>query len=110
MLKFDGVTYSEHGSIMENPKGIGNVEYAYYKMAKACGIEMTECRLLSEGGKQDNLTRQDILTVGEKMGIRRCSEIIDETTETVSRWRLIAKDCGVRESHITEIERNLMLL
>ena len=225
LLKFDGVTYSEHGSIMENPKGIGNVEYAYYKMAKACGIEMTECRLLSEGdnhhfmtrrfdrsangekihmqtvaglahldrdqrhsyeelfavvrkmnlpmdasvqlfrrmvfnvvsrnhddhtknfsflmdkegrwtlapaydlcysykpggrwtgrhqlslnGKQDNLTRQDILTVGEKMGIRRCSEIIDETTETVSRWRLIAKDCGVRESHITEIERNLMLL
>ena len=65
---------------------------------------------LSLNGKQDNLTRQDILTVGEKMGIRRCSEIIDETTETVSRWRLIAKDCGVRESHITEIERNLMLL
>ena len=30
LLKFDGVTYSEHGSIMENPQGIGNVEYAYY--------------------------------------------------------------------------------
>jgi len=34
LLKFDGVTYSEHGSIMENPQGIGNVEYAYYQMAK----------------------------------------------------------------------------
>ena len=225
LLKFDGVTYSEHGSIMENPKGIGNVEYAYYQMAKACDIEMTECRLLEEGdnhhfmtrrfdrtnngekihmqtvaglahldrdqrhsyeevfaiirrmslpmeasvqlfrrmvfnvvarnhddhtknfsflmdkqgrwrfspaydlcysykpggrwtgrhqlslnGKQEDFTRQDLLTVGEKAGIRRSNEIIDEITGVVSQWRRIAQDCGVQESHLTEIERNLLLL
>ena len=224
LLKFDGVTYSEHGSIMENPKGIGNVEYAYYKMAQACGIEMTESRLLVEGdnhhfmtrrfdrtdsgekicmqtaaglahldrdqrhsyeeifaiirkmnlpmdaslqlyrrmvfnvvarnnddhtknfsflmdrqgqwtfapaydlcysykpggrwigqhqlslnGKQDNFTRQDLLTIGEKMGIRRCGEMIDEVINAVSNWHSIAQDCGVRESHIAEIEKNLQL-
>ena len=223
LLKFDGVTYSEHGSIMENPMGIGNVEYAYYKMAQACGIDMAECRLLDEGdhhhfmtrrfdrtddgekihmqtvaglahldrdqrhsyeevfgivrkmnlpmeasqqlyrrmvfnvmarnnddhtknfsflmdpqgqwrlapaydlcysykpggrwigqhqlslnGKQDNFTRQDLLTVGEKMGIRRCGEIIEEVTDAVSRWQIIAKECGVRESHLVEIEKNLL--
>lgn len=224
LLKFDGVTYSEHGSIMENPKGIGNVEYAYYKMAQACGIEMTESRLLVEGdnhhfmtrrfdrtdsgekicmqtaaglahldrdqrhsyeeifaiirkmnlpmdaslqlyrrmvfnvvarnnddhtknfsflmdrqgqwtfapaydlcysykpggrwigqhqlslnGKQDNFTRQDLLMIGEKMGIRRCGEMIDEVINAVSNWHSIAQDCGVRESHIAEIEKNLQL-
>lgn len=222
LLKYDGVTYSEHGSLMENPKGIGNVEYAYYKMAQACGIDMAECRLLDEGdnhhfmtrrfdrtadgekihmqtvaglahldrdqrhsyeeifaivrkmnlpmeasqqlyrrmvfnvmarnnddhtknfsflmdrqgqwslapaydlcysykpggrwigqhqlslnGKQDDFTRQDLLTVGEKMGIRRCGEIIEEVSEAVSRWPSIAKDCGVRESHLAEVEKNL---
>ena len=225
LLKFDGVTYSEHGSVMENPKGIGNVEYAYYKMAQACGINMTECRLLDEGnnhhfmtrrfdrtnngekihmqtvaglahldrdqrhsyeevfgvirkmnlpmdasqqlfrrmvfnvvarnnddhtknfsflmdrngkwqlapaydlcysykpggrwigqhqlslnGKQDEFTRKDIRTVGENMGIRRCNEMIDEVVDAVSHWNTIARDCGVRESHIAEVEKNLLLL
>ena len=225
LLKFDGVTYSEHGSIMENPLGIGNVEYAYYQMAKACGINMAECRLLAEGdnhhfmtrrfdrtndgekvhmqtvaglahldrdqrhsyeeifgiirkmnlnmdatlqlyrrmvfnvvsrnnddhtknfsflmdrqgkwelapaydlcysykpggrwvgqhqlslnGKQDEFIRQDLLIVGQKMGIRRSSEIVDEVVDAVSHWRTIAQDCGVKESHITEIEKNLLLL
>ena len=224
LLKFDGVTYSEHDSITVNPKGIGNVEYAYYKMAQACGIEMAECRLLTENsnhhfmtrrfdrtdsgnkihmqtvaglahldrdqrhsyeevfgiirkmnlpmeaslqlfrrmvfnvvarnnddhtknfsflmdqqgrwklapaydicysykpggrwigqhqlslnGKQDGFTRLDLSTVGERMGIRRCGEIIDEVSHAVSKWRSIAQDCGVRESHINEIEKNLLL-
>ena len=224
LLKFDGVTYSEHDSITVNPKGIGNVEYAYYKMAQACGIEMAECRLLTENsnhhfmtrrfdrtdsgnkihmqtvaglahldrdqrhsyeevfgiirkmnlpmeaslqlfrrmvfnvvarnnddhtknfsflmdqqgrwklapaydicysykpggrwigqhqlslnGKQDGFTRLDLSTVGERMGIRRCGEIIDEVTHAVSKWRSIAQDCGVRGSHINEIEKNLLL-
>ena len=225
LLKFDGVSYSEHGSIMENPKGIGNVEYAYYQMARACGIEMSECRLLDEGenhhfmtrrfdrtdngdkihmqtvaglahldrdqrhsyeeifgiirrmnlpmeasvqlfrrmvfnvvarnhddhtknfsflmdkhgkwtlapaydlcysykpggrwtghhqlslnGKQDGFTRQDILTVGEKMGIRRAGDIVDEISAVASVWSRFAQDCGVRESHRKEIEKNLILL
>ena len=225
LLKFDGVTYSEHGSIMENPKGIGNVEFAYYQMAKACGIEMTECRLLDEGdnhhfmtrrfdrtndgekiqmltaaglahldrdqrhsyeeifgivrrmnlpmeasvqlfrqmvfnvvarnnddhtknfsflmdnngrwrlapaydlcysynpdsrwvsrhqlslnGKQDDFTRNDLLVVGEKMGIRQCGEIIDEIVDVVAQWKRFATDCGVRDSHISEIDKNLILL
>lgn len=224
LLKFDGVSFSEHGSITENPKGIGNVEYAYYKMAKACGIEMAECRLLVEGdnhhfmtrrfdrtaegrkihmqtvaglahldrdqrhsyeeifgiirrmglpmetsiqlfkrmvfnvvarnnddhtknfsflmneqglwslapaydlcysykpggrwigrhqlslnGKQDDFQRQDILAVGENMGIRQCSDIVDQIVDTVSHWHQFASECGVRDAHAKEIERNLYL-
>ena len=47
LLKFDGGTYTEHSEISDNPQGIGNIEYAYYLMAKNCGIDMMECRLLT---------------------------------------------------------------
>ena len=40
LLKFDGVTDSELGK----PKEFGRIEYAYYLMAKAAGINMSECR------------------------------------------------------------------
>jgi hypothetical protein len=41
VLKFDGVDDLELGM----PKGYGRIEYAYYLMGKAAGINMTECRL-----------------------------------------------------------------
>jgi len=47
LLKFDGVTDLELGE----PRGYGRIEYAYYLMAKAAGITMTECRLLEENGR-----------------------------------------------------------
>jgi len=38
--------------------GYGNVEMAYHLMAKAAGIEMTECRLLEENGRSHFMTRR----------------------------------------------------
>jgi len=44
LIKFDGVT--GNGDKEEDDKwGYGRVEYAYYLMARAAGIDMTECRL-----------------------------------------------------------------
>ena len=44
LIKFDGVT--GNGDKEEDDKwGYGRVEYAYYLMAKAAGIDMMECRL-----------------------------------------------------------------
>ena len=223
LLKFDWSTYNEHDTVMDNPQGIGCIEYAYYMMAKTAGIEMTECRLLNEGdnhhfmtkrfdrtdtgdkihmvtlagmahldrderhsyeeafavlrklnlaqqsmnelyrrmvfnvmarnnddhtknlsflmskngewrlapaydlcysykpggrwtsrhqmslnSRQDGFTLQDLFTVGEKMGIRRYREIVGEVSESVSRWKEVAKDCGVKREHIDEIESNLL--
>jgi serine/threonine-protein kinase HipA len=57
LLKFDGVSRSgDHG--LTDPEGWGAVEYAYSKMARAAGIEMTECRLLQEGGRRHFMTRR----------------------------------------------------
>jgi serine/threonine-protein kinase HipA len=57
LLKFDGVSRSgDHG--LTDPEGWGAVEYAYSKMARAAGIEMTECRLLEENGRRHFMTRR----------------------------------------------------
>ena len=54
LLKFDGVDDSQLGTTW----GYGRVEMAYYLMAIACGIEMTECRLIEENGRAHFMTRR----------------------------------------------------
>jgi serine/threonine-protein kinase HipA len=57
LLKFDGVARAgDHG--LTDPQGWGAVEYAYAQMAKAAGVEMTECRLLEEHGRRHFMTRR----------------------------------------------------
>jgi serine/threonine-protein kinase HipA len=57
LLKFDGVRHAgDHG--LADPQGWGAVEYAYSRMARAAGIEMTECRLLEENGRRHFMTRR----------------------------------------------------
>lgn len=225
LLKFDGTEYSEHGVNLKNPKGIGNIEYAYYKMAVDSGINMMESRLLQErdnshfmtkrydrldngdkihvqtlsaishmdrdtlhsyeqafalmrrlkldynqqeefyrrmvfnvisrnhddhtknhcflmgrdgiwslgpaydlcysytpggkwtnqhqmslNGKREGFTFDDLEKVGESVGINHRREIIENTVDIVSHWKEYASECGVRESHIKQIETNLLLL
>jgi len=67
LLKFDGVTGNKDKEL-EDPKGYGAIEYAYYLMAKAAGITMSECRLLEESGRRHFMARRfDRLEGGEKL-------------------------------------------
>jgi len=50
IIKFDTET--------EKKRGYCRIEYAYHEMAEACGIEMTECRLLDTGSKAHFMTRR----------------------------------------------------
>ena len=54
LLKFDGVTDLELGE----PSGYGRIEFAYYLMAKASGINMMPCRLLEENGRAHFMTKR----------------------------------------------------
>lgn len=67
LLKFDGVAASgDHG--LRDPQGWGAVEYAYWRMARAAGIEMSDSRLLEENGRRHFLTRRfDRLDGGGKL-------------------------------------------
>jgi len=68
ILKFDGVSDLELGKPGgSTPQGYGRIEYAYSLMAKAAGIEMTECQLLEEHGRAHFLTRRFDRQGGEKI-------------------------------------------
>ncbi len=67
LLKFDGVT-NNRDKELNDPLGYGAIEYAYWMMARAAGITMSECRLLEENGRRHFMTRRfDRLDAGEKL-------------------------------------------
>ena len=67
LLKFDGVA-GNRDKELEDPQGYGVIEYAYYLMARDCGIVINECRLFEENGRQHFMTRRfDRLAGGEKL-------------------------------------------
>jgi serine/threonine-protein kinase HipA len=67
LLKFDGISGNKDKEL-EDPKGYGAIEYAYSLMAKAAGLEQSECRLLTENGRRHFMTRRfDRLESGEKL-------------------------------------------
>jgi serine/threonine-protein kinase HipA len=67
LLKFDGVS-GNRDKELEDPQGYGVIEYAYYRMAKDCGINISECRLFEEHGRRHFMTRRfDRLASGEKL-------------------------------------------
>jgi len=57
LLKFDGVSANQDKEL-EDPQGYTVIEYAYALMAQAAGIDMSECRLLEEGGRRHFMTRR----------------------------------------------------
>jgi len=66
LLKFDGVS-GNRDKELEDPRGYGVIEYAYYNMAKDCGIDISECRLFEENGRRHFMTRRfDRSATGEK--------------------------------------------
>jgi serine/threonine-protein kinase HipA len=54
LIKFDGVTNHQLG----DPKGYGNIEYAYYLMAIDAGITMSESILMTENNRSHFMTKR----------------------------------------------------
>lgn len=63
LLKFDGV-HGNRDKELDAPLGFGAVEYAYSEMAKAAGVEMTECLLMEEGSRHHFMTKRFDRTIG----------------------------------------------
>jgi serine/threonine-protein kinase HipA len=67
LLKFDGISANKDKEL-EDPKGYTVIEYAYALMAADAGVEMSECRLLEEGGRRHFMARRfDRLSDGGKL-------------------------------------------
>lgn len=57
LLKFDGIKNNKDKDLPD-PAGYGLVEFAYYLMATAAGVQMTKCHLLKENGRNHFMTKR----------------------------------------------------
>jgi serine/threonine-protein kinase HipA len=64
LIKLDGVT-AEAG--FKETQNFGRLEYSFYKLVEACGIEMSECSLIKENGRAHFLTKRFDRINGEKV-------------------------------------------
>ena len=71
LLKFDGIQDNELG----DPQGYGKIEYVYYLLAKECGIEMSECKLLQESGRDHFMTKRFDRVNGKKVHMQTLTGI-----------------------------------
>ena len=64
---------------------------------------------MSNNGKFDYITNQDLLEFAKRNNIKEATEIIDRITEVSSRWPLLARECEVPQPMIDAIMPNLKL-
>lgn len=64
LIKLDGVSAQAGFRETEN---YGRLEYSFYKLARACGIEMTDCSLIEENGRAHFLTKRFDRRLGKKV-------------------------------------------
>lgn len=65
LLKFDDIGNNKDKDSEPDSGEYTKIEYAYYLMAQACGIEMSECRLYHENGRAHFITKR-FDRIGEK--------------------------------------------
>lgn len=66
LLKLDGISNNKDKELSD-PQGYGRSEYAYYKMALDCKIEMSECELIEENGRAHFMTKRFDRINGQKL-------------------------------------------
>lgn len=64
LIKLDGVSAKAGFKETEN---YGRLEYSFYKLAKSCGIDMSECSLIEENGRAHFLTKRFDRKDGKKV-------------------------------------------
>ena len=66
LLKFDGVSKNGDHNLEDEPE-YTLIEYSYYQMAVLAGVEMSECRLLRENGRNHFMTKRFDRVNGDKL-------------------------------------------
>lgn len=64
LIKLDGVT-AEAG--LRETQNFGRLEYSFFRLARECGIEMSECSLIEENGRAHFLTKRFDRISGDKI-------------------------------------------
>ena len=62
---------------------------------------------MSINNKRNNITFDDLVTVGQKFSITNPEQIIKQVTQGVSSWKTIASGLNISKEKINHIEKNL---
>ncbi|MGY6558071.1 MAG: type II toxin-antitoxin system HipA family toxin [Nitritalea sp.] len=72
------------------------------------GSEWVSQHALSINGKRKDITKADLLVIGESIRCKKASEIIDEINDTVKQWKRFADEVKVKPSLRDEIAKTLL--
>jgi len=61
---------------------------------------------MSINGKRDQFTRDDLITVGESISLSKSEGIIHDVMAAVERWPEFAKQAGVKQKIVLEIQKH----
>lgn len=74
------------------------------------GSEWVSQQSLSINGKRKDITRADLLILGDSIRLKKASDIIDEINETVHQWKKYADEIRVAPKLRNEIGKTLVNL
>ena len=74
------------------------------------GSEWVSQHALSINGKRKEITKADLLVIGESIRCKKASELIDEINDTVNNWKKFADDVNVKTALRDEIAKTLLNL
>jgi len=74
------------------------------------GSEWVSQHALSINGKRKEITKADLLVIGESIRCKKASEIIDEMNDTVHQWKTYADEMEVKPKLRDEIAETLVNL
>ncbi|MCF6359829.1 MAG: type II toxin-antitoxin system HipA family toxin [Cyclobacteriaceae bacterium] len=104
LLKIDGANEKSLGE----SDGTGKIEYAYYKMARSCGIDISESRIYSENGRSHFLTKRfDRSEQGEKIHMQTFGSLIgvDFKTQKASSYETLFRTMKRLKSNYQQLEQ-----
>lgn len=74
------------------------------------GSEWVSQHALSLNGKRKDITKADLLVIGESIRCKKASEIIDGINDTVNQWEIFANDVNIETKLRDEIAKTLLNL
>lgn len=112
LMKFDSVLGNGDHGLKDKPE-YTLIEYAYYLMAKAAGISMSECRIYSSDGSNHFMTKRFDRVNGQKLHMQSLGSLthISYTEPALCSYELAAaymNEIGISYKEIEQFYRRMV--
>lgn len=91
-------------AFLMNEKGTWSLAPAY-DLCFSMGGWCDDNQMTFDGRLGQNVTTKDLLGMGEKLGVKKPSEIISKVDHAISEWENLAKKNGISLLHISTVQK-----